>query len=110
MKVNYNQKGNNLDFVNSTNKTIPANTLVVIGQRVGVAGSDIAAGELGALIVDGVYSAAKTTDEEIEFGATLYYDESKDIVTTTKGEHVVAGFAASKASATDATVLVKINA
>lgn len=110
MQVRYVQKGNNLNYENKTSKTIPANTVVVIGNRVGIAGFDIEPGQLGSLIVDGCYTAAKSTEEKIDFGTQLYYDTSNDVVTATKGTNVAMGFAASEAAASDTEVMVKINA
>ena len=50
-KAEYWQRGETLDFVNSTGKVIEANTIIVLGQRMGVAGTEIPAGEKGTMHV-----------------------------------------------------------
>ena len=51
-KAEYWQRGETLDFVNSTGKVIEANTIIVLGQRMGVAGyAPEAAGENDATVL-----------------------------------------------------------
>ena len=41
----YWQKGDSLDYTNKTDQTIPAGTVLVFGKQMGVAGTEIPAGE-----------------------------------------------------------------
>ena len=53
-KAAYWQRGETLDYKNQTDTRIDANTIIPIGERIGVAGTDILPGELGSLHVTGV--------------------------------------------------------
>ena len=54
-KAKYWHKGNSIDYVNNTDAIIEANTVVVIGSHIGMAGTDIAPGETGSLVMEGVW-------------------------------------------------------
>ena len=123
-KAAYWQRGEALDYVNAGTEKIEANTVIVLGSRIGVAGMEISPGETGTLHVTGVYSIPKGSTE-IPAGSDVYYSEADGEITTAatvtipakEGEsesstvkNVKAGFACEGASASDTTVLVKINA
>lgn len=107
-KAAYWQRGETLDYTNSGTTAIEANTITPLGNRVGVIGAPIAAGETGSLIVTGVFEMPKD-DAAITAGADLYWDGTNGCVTATKGTlTVVAGYAAQAAAAADEVVLVKL--
>lgn len=108
-KAEYWQRGETLDFVNSTGKVIEANTIIVLGQRIGVAGTEIPAGEKGTVHVEGIYSFPKAKSTAITAGALVYWDKINNCLTTTSTSNILAGYAAEAAGENDATVLVKIN-
>ena len=108
-KAAYWQRGEALDYVNTGTEKIEANTVIVLGSRIGVAGMEIFPGETGTLHVTGVYSMPKGS-EEVTAGADVYYSETDGEITTISDGNVKAGFACEEASASDSTVLVKINA
>lgn len=108
-KAEYWQRGETLDFVNSTGKVIEANTIIVLGQRMGVAGTEIPAGEKGTVHVEGIYSFPKAKSTAITAGALVYWDKTNNCLTTTSTSSILAGYAAEAAGENDATVLVKIN-
>lgn len=108
-KAEYWQRGETLDFVNSTGKAIEANTIIVLGQRMGVAGTEIPAGEKGTVHVEGIYSFPKAESTAITAGALVYWDKTNNCITTTSTSNILAGYAAEAAGGNDATVLVKIN-
>lgn len=108
-KAEYWQRGETLDFVNSTGKVIEANTIIVLGQRMGVAGTEIPAGEKGTVHVEGIYSFPKAKSTAITAGALVYWDKASNCLTTTSTSNILAGYAAEAAEENDATVLVKIN-
>ncbi len=118
------QRGESIDFTNATTERIEANSIMVFGSRICVAGTDILPGETGSIHITGVFAFPKG-DEEITAGAEVYYSEPDGMVTTeatktivdpeNEGEtkivnHVKAGFAVSGAAAAESTVFVKINA
>lgn len=113
-KAEYWQRGEALDYTNATDALIPANTIVQIGSRIGVTGTDIAPGEVGSLHVGGVWEIAKTGAAEIAMGQTVYFDgtgitdaadDGKEADATT---YVEVGYAAAPAAAGDTTILVKL--
>lgn len=107
-KATYWQRGETLDYTNSTSKTIEANTIVKVGDIVGVIGTDIEPNEIGTLHIAGVFEMPKkTASEVIEMGKKLYFDGTTG-VTATDSENTYVGISASASSATDATVLVKL--
>ena len=105
MKATYWQKGEVLDYTPESN--VVNGEVVSLGTRIGIAGSDIAAGELGHLHVVGVFELDKETGAAIDMGAAVYYDTENDVITTTD-TGVPAGYAAAAAEAEDTTVLVKL--
>lgn len=105
-KAEYWQRGEALDYTNATSETIPANTIVKFGSRIGVAGTDIAPGEVGSLHVGGVWEFDKTGTEDIEMGAVVYFDGTG--ITNTAESNTEVGYAAAAAAAADAKILVKL--
>lgn len=103
-KATYWQRGESLDYVNSGDTVIEANTIVSLGTRIGVVGTDINPKERGSIHVTGVFEIAKTGGE-IAMGAAVYFDETG---ITTANSGTPAGYAAAAAGADDATVLVKL--
>lgn len=112
-KATYWQRGETIDFKNAGDTIIPANTIVKIGARIGVAGTDINPGEVGTLHVAGVFKMEKVTGE-ITVGAEVYLDADGKITTAASGEseeqNTKAGFAVEAATSSDTYAIVKINA
>lgn len=71
-RASYWQRGESLDYVNETEEMIEAGEVVAFGERVGVAATDIAPGEKGAIDVEGVYEVPKG-DDAIEAGSEVYF-------------------------------------
>lgn len=103
------QRGESLDFTNATTDMIEANTVMTLGSRICVAGTDILTGETGSIHVAGVFAFPKG-EGEITAGAEVYFSESDGMITSQAEGGVKAGFAVSGAAADDNKVLVKINA
>lgn len=104
-KATYWQRGESLDYVNTGDTVIEANSIIDLGTRIGVAGTDINPNEKGSLHVTGVYEIAKTATAEIAMGAAVYYDGTG--ITTTTSD-TPAGYAAATAAADAEVVLVKL--
>lgn len=104
-KAAYWQRGESLDYVNNTDAVIEANTIISLGTRIGVAGTDINPREKGSVHVTGVYEINKTGTGEIAMGAAVYFDGT-GITTDTSG--TPAGYAAAAAEADATVILVKL--
>ena len=113
-KAEFWQRGEALDYINSTDATIPNNTLAQIGDRLGVTGTTIEPGQTGSLHVGGVWEIKKTGTAAITMGQTVYFDgtgitDAKDNgATTNPTAYIEAGFAAADAKADAETILVKL--
>ena len=107
-KASFWQKGEALDYTNNTTALIEANTIMVIGDRIGVAGTDIPPGGLGSVIVGGaVFEMPKTGTDEIAIGKEVFWDGNG--ITDASGG-TKAGYAAQTAEASATKILVNINA
>ena len=107
MNARYWQKGETLDYT-ATEKAVTNGQVVSLGDRIGVAGNDIAKGETGALHVTGVFIMEKAASVTVTMGAALYYNTTDGNITTTSTSNVPAGYAAAPADSADETVLVKL--
>lgn len=103
------QRGETIDRINDTAKTIPANTIQAIGKRIGVVAMEAAPGQKYSVNVVGVYSFPKAS-EAITAGADVYWDNTNEVITATAESNILAGYAIADAAAADAVVSIKINA
>lgn len=109
MSAEYIQRGEALDFPNTTEATIPVGAVIEMGTRIGVAGDDILPGQVGTVHVMGVFRFPKAESKAPKMGDALYYDKTAKNITTESGETTLpAGYAAAAAAETDTTVLVNI--
>lgn len=112
-KATFWQRGEAIDYTNGSGSKIDANEIVIIGSHVGVAGSDIADGETGALHVFGVFELPKKASEAISAGADVYWDGT-GITASANDEanppvaYPQAGYAIQAAIAADTTIKVKL--
>ncbi len=87
--------------------------VIVQGDLVGVARTDIKANELGALAVEGIFDIAKTTGvgTAINAGSVVYWDNTNKVATTSDGAgaNKQIGKAVAAAGDNDATVRVKLS-
>ena len=107
------QRGEAIDYTNGSGSKIEANEIVVLGSHVGVAGSDIANGETGALHVFGVFEMPKKASEAISAGTDVYWDgtgitASADDGGNTATAYPSAGYAIQAAVADDTMIKVKL--
>lgn len=106
-KATYWQRGETLDFTNATNAIIEANTIMAVGDIVGVVGTDIEPGETGSLHIAGVFKMPKATESDvIAMGKKVYFSATG--ITATASGNTYAGIAAADSSATDADILVRL--
>lgn len=103
----YIQKGDVIDYVNSGAAKIAAGDIVTIGNRIGIAGTDIAVGATGTLALEGVFEIPKATGA-VTVGAVLYLDANGK-ATATKGDlTTVIGIAIAAAESADTVVRAKL--
>ena len=110
MTAVYMQKGEAIDYTPSG--AVEAGQVVVLNDLVGIAKQPIPANRLGALAVTGVFSCPKNvgSDEAIETGTTLYWDETNEVATddSDSGANKLLGKAGADAGDDDLTVLVRL--
>lgn len=115
MKATYWQRGEAIDYKNTTDVTIPENTVIAIKTRIGVTGTVIEPGQTGSLHVCGIFELPKSDAGELEIGTIVYSDgagvtASADNSKTgdEKVVYVPAGYVVQAAAAADSTALVKL--
>ncbi len=105
MEARFIHDGKGIDYTSETD--VPAGTVIVLGDLVGVTKSDIPAGRLGAVHVVGVYDVVKG-DAAIPLGSKVYWDATAKLAVTTASGNKQLGIAIQAAEATDGTVRVRI--
>lgn len=108
MATNYVQPGEVLDF--TATAALISGAGVLIGSRLGVALTDIAIGDTGAVAVKGVYTLPKLATDVVAQGALLYWDNTNARLTTTLTGNTLAGYAAAASGNGAATVNIALNA
>ena len=83
--------------------------VVVQGDLVGVVLRPLAAGELGALAVDGVFDFAKNTGVAFTVGTILYWDDTNNVVTSTATGNKQIGKVVRAAASADTTVRMRLS-
>lgn len=108
-KAQFIHDGDAVDYTPSAN--VAAGDVVVQGDLVGVAKKDVAANVLGALAVTGVFDIAKATgtDTDISAGASVYWDATNKVATTTSTGNKLIGKCVKAAATTDAVVRVRLS-
>lgn len=107
MKASYWQRGEALDYTNETENRIEAGTVLAIGKRIGIAGTDINPKEKGTVHVSGVYKFDKADKAEIKMGTEVYFKDEG--ITASPDGNVPAGYAAADSVAESTRIYVKIN-
>ena len=113
-KAVYWQRGETLDYTNTTEEKIEAGTVLSFGGHIGVAGMDILPRETGSVDVTGVFEMQKTAEGAISMGTDVYFDgtgittAATDGKTTGPAAYPLAGYVIQAVAAGDAVVLVKL--
>ncbi len=109
MTCTYVQRGESLDYKNEGSALIEAGDVVVIDQRIGIAGADIPVGEVGAIEVCGVFTMPKTASTAIAMGAPVYFDGTGIAAAApSSGVTAAVGYAAAAAAADATEIAVKL--
>lgn len=101
----YVQRGEAIDYKNSTEAVIPASTVVIFGKHIGVTGNDIAPGETGSLHMIGIFRIPKKASVALAAGDDIVFTDADGV---DKATTTVMGYAVEAATAEDATALVRI--
>lgn len=101
----YWQRGETLDYKNTTETMIPANTVVLLGKRMGVTGTDIPAGETGSIHMEGVFEIPKKSGVVLAAGDNVVFTDADGI---DKAATDVMGYAVEAVAAEAVTVKVKL--
>lgn len=105
-KATYYQRGESLDYRNTTTKTIEAFAVVTLVSRIGIVGENIEPGAIGSVHVTGVFEIAKKDETAIPMGTLVYFDGVG--ITTSADSNIPAGYAAVDVAASDSTIKVKL--
>lgn len=117
MEARYIQKGESLDYLNTSDEKIKAGSVISLVTRIGVAGCDIAPGEVGSVEVVSVFEMPKSGKTAIPVGTAVYYDgtgitDEKERTAEdeegTKTANIPAGYAVASAAADATMVRVKL--
>lgn len=110
MSNSYANPGHTTTWTNDTGSDVANGAIVVVGDIVGIATNDIAAGEEGVLSVDGVHSLPKLA-EAIANGIKVYRSSTGKITADdNSGGNAYAGTVVNEdAAAGDAECDVKLN-
>lgn len=100
------QNGKVIDYTNGGGAAIASGALVVIGVLAGVAVSNIAVGESGAVDLQGVFELPKVTGTAIAVGDKVYWDATAGNVTKTASGNTAFGAAVEAAVSAATTVKV----
>lgn len=65
-----------IDWTNATGSAVVSGQVVRVGQQLGVATVDIAAGAVGVVALEGDFSVPKVTVDVIAVGETMLWDAS----------------------------------
>jgi len=105
MKAVFLYEGRSIDYV--PDAAVAAGDVVQIGNLIGIAQFNIAAGATGAVAVTGVWGVEKDS-AAITAGAAVYWNAADKVATATEGSNKLLGYAVAAAAAADATVQVRI--
>jgi len=106
MNARYIQRGDSIDYTPAAN--VAAGDIIKVGNLVGVAKLDIAANELGALALVGVYAVTKGTTAFAMGDAVGWDATNKKAVAASMAGAIPLGTAIATAAATDSTVAVRL--
>lgn len=107
------QRGEAIDYTNASGSKIEANEIVILGSRIGIAGTEMANGETGSLHVFGVFELPKKASEAISAGVDVYWNGTGITASADDGgnpatPYAKAGYAIQAAVADDTTIKVKL--
>ena len=110
MTTRYKQPGNTLDY--TPGSAVTAGDILVVGNCIAIAPTDIAANATGAVDVEGVFEVPKATGTAWNLGDSVDYDVSATTfgkgITPATGDVTKAAICAKAAAAGDAVAWIKL--
>lgn len=106
-QAKYVQRGETIDFINSTSADIAAGEVMALDARIGVAATAIPVGTKGALNVMGVYDFPALTTEALTSGQVVYYKDGK--IQSDSTDAIRAGWAIEPKAQASSVARVKID-
>ena len=107
-RASYVQKGDVLNYKNlSPTDKISAGDVIVVGDKVAVAGCEIEVGQVGTIHMSGVYEMPIST-LEVSMGEKVYWDALEKTVTKTTSGNTEIGYAAETIESTATKIKVKL--
>jgi predicted RecA/RadA family phage recombinase len=100
-------EGRQIDYTPAA--AVAVGDVIVQGDLVGVVTRNLAANELGSLVVEGVYDFNKATNVAYTVGTILYWDDTNNIVTATATSNKTIGKVIRAAATTDTTVRMRLS-
>ena len=111
MTARFIQDGKSIDYTPGSN--VSAGDVIVQGELVGVAKLDIAAGQLGALAIEGIFEFPKPTGAgtDAAVGTLMYWDvaDGNAQETADSGTNKLIGKLVKACSTTDTTCRIKLD-
>lgn len=107
-KATYWQRGEAIDYKNTTESVIEANEIITFGKRIGIAGTNIEPAATGSLMMTGVFKLPKKSEDNFELGDIVYWDDTEKEVTSTATGGIIAGYIVAKVQATETIAVVKL--
>ncbi|KPU42164.1 hypothetical protein OXPF_39430 [Oxobacter pfennigii] len=95
----YIQRGDTLDFTNSSGSDIAYGDVVPITSRIGIAGENIKNGATGSLKIVGVFELPADNTAAFAVGDVVYWDAENSIVEKTAGAYKAGVVVEAKAQA-----------
>ena len=116
------QRGETLDYTNGSGSKISAGDILLLEDRLAVAGCDIPDGATGSVHVVGVFEMPKDygdSGKALSQGQAVYWDSTNSVIKAAVAQVVaegavtteaspIHGYVATAAASADQTVLVKI--
>ena len=106
--VNFIQDGRVIDYAN-TGADIAYHDVVVLGNRVGIAGENIPTGEKGSVIVEGVFEIPAISTEAFTIGQIAYLNAQGKATVTKDALTTVIGWVTEPKTQAGTSALIKIN-
>lgn len=79
---NFVKRGHTLNYLNSTGSTITSGSVVIVGKLAGVCETDILDGQVGAVLIEGVFNLPKAAGFTIAQGDQIYWNATTGVTKT----------------------------
>lgn len=107
MALKYKTSGETIMY--TAGADVESGDVVVVGDRVGIALTDIANGATGPVALRGVWTVTALGTDDIAVGKTLYWDAGNSRATLTASTHKKIGTAAAASGSLVTTVDVELH-